>query len=118
MTHKIKESEFNPPAMIESINGFSKQDMDQVNKYCMKYGYHPNFKAGIIKDSNGCHSVQLIKEQGVIYAVNGDIRENISENIAFGSYVNNRFKSSGHSRFFSKGLSDAFGLVSLIHTEG
>lgn len=118
MAHKIKESEFCPPAAIESINGFSKQDMDQVNKYCSKYGYHPNFHKGIIEDPGRCHSVSLVKESGIIYAVNGEVRENITENIAFSSYVSTRFKSTGNGRFFTKGLSDAFGLVSLIHSGG
>ena len=117
MSHKLKDSEFKPSVSIEPINGFSKSDMDAVNKYCSQYGYHPNFKQGVIYDSGKCHSVSLIKESGILYAVNGPIRENISENIAFSNYVGSRLNSIGKGRFFTKGLSDAFGLVSLIHSE-
>jgi len=120
MTHKIKESEFSEPVPVQPINGFNKADMDLINNYCKKYGYHPNFKQSIIQDASKCHSVRLVKRGSNIYAQDPEhgIEEMINNNAILGSRIETTCKNRGWNKLYDKYLSDAFGLVSLKHSEG
>jgi len=71
----MKQSSLKQPGQVQSINGFTKSDMDLVNKYCMKFGYKPDFKSNLIYDAERCHKSCLLKDNGAIYAISVDGRK-------------------------------------------
>lgn len=118
MTHKIKESEFPDNPKIESMHGFSLEEVKQIKSYCKEHGYKPDFANKKIYDKDQCCSVGIIKDNtGHICAVNNGIKEDITENIIYGKYIASKVKVSAHSTFI-KSIGDIFGLVSLTHTGG
>lgn len=118
MTHKIKESEFTDNPKIESMSGFSLEEVKQIKRYCQEHGYTPDFPNKKIYDAEHCCSVYLIKDNnGHICAVNNGIKEDITDNIRYSKYISSIVKISKHSSFI-KSLGDVFGLVSLTHTGG
>jgi hypothetical protein len=118
MPHKLKESEFTDNPKIESMSGFSLEEVRQIKKYCLQHGYIPDFANKKIYDKDHCCSVSIIKDNtGHICAVNNGIKEDITENIIYGKYIASKVKISKHSSFI-KSLGDVFGLVSLTHTGG
>ena len=112
----MKESFFKSPTPVDPINGFTKHEMDTINKYCSHFGYHPNFKQGLIYDADNCNSVQLIKEFDGIYIVNNGVKDMLSETIVVHDILLNSIKSLKHNKSFSKLISDAFGILSLEHS--
>ena len=117
---KQKETFFPIGKPILQINGFTKQDMDLVNKYCMKFGYKPDFRNGTIYDKNKCHKVELVKNNGTLYAVDheNNILESINDNFTMFSRLKKTVTGTNMEKFFNKHLGDVFGLVSLKHSEG
>ena len=112
----MKESFFPEQKTVEPINGFTKHEMDTINKYCAYFGYHPNFKQGLIYDNDRCNSVSLIKEPTGIYVINNGVKDLLSDTINVHSCILKSIKSLRHNKGFDKLMSDAFGIISLPHS--
>ena len=105
---------------VININGYSKHDIDLINKYCSKFGYKPDFNNNTIYDGSKCHTVHLIKKNGLLYAIDNQhgLEECINDNFVMYNRMKKTCDKNGWNKFFEKNLGDAFGLVSLKHTGG